>query len=239
MEPTPLDRVLAQAQVEGTDTAWTRFYQALSSTRLFVAAETAGEKLRLSEVETETGRTVLGFDRIERLSAYLGGPAEYAEIPGSDLAAALAEQGIGLTLNLGTHGETMLDPDRLGWLAMHFGAAVSQADAAGVRIGPPGTPSPELMATLGETVGALGHDCPEAWLVGMTDDSGLDELVLVLGLSGDAARMEGDLAEAITRAGQAVTDRRFAVACPDRGAPLMATARREGIGIGGGSEGSA
>lgn len=231
-----LDRLAAEASAADTAEGWARYYHALAAAPLIVPLEAAAdETVRLAEIATGDGPTVLAFDRMERMVAHLAAPGDYAEMPGAELARALAGSGISLTVNLGTAGsETVLDPDRLAWLAANFGAEVARDTAAGVTLAAPADPPPDLIATLGETVGALGRDCPEAWLVTMTDGDGGEELVLVLGLAGAAAGMEAEIAETLTRAGQALTDRRFAVACPDRGSRLMDAARRAGIGIGDG-----
>ena len=67
----------------------------------------------------------------------------------------------------------------------------------------------------------------------MTEEEGEPELVLVLGLSDGLREMETEIAETVTRAVQSVSGLPIAVACADRGSPMMGAARRHGIGIGG------
>ena len=211
---------------------WMAFYQVLAGTSLVVPLEA---------VSGETARPVLEqHDGVEAVPAYLSmsdyasalsEPGGYAELAGAELASLLNGQATPLLLKCAPL--IVVAPDQLSWIARTFGAEVTRATGAGVSVSRPALPALEVMEALGQTVGALGQDCPEAWLVQMTEPDGEPELVLVLGLADGVRAMEGQIAETITRAIQAVTERPFAVACSDRGAPLMASARENGIGIGG------
>ena len=233
MTEPDLGRLHAAALASEDQTDWMAFYQVLAGSSLVVP---------LSSVAGQTARPVLeSHEGVETVPAYLSmsdyasaltAPGDYAELAGAELAALLDGQETPLLLM--TAPELLVTPGQLSWIASTFGAEVTRATGAGVSLSRPDLPALEVMEALGQTVGALGADCPEAWLVQMTEPDGEPELVLVLGLADGVRAMEPQIAETVTRAIQAVTDQPFAVACPDRGAPLMASARQNGIGIGGG-----
>lgn len=211
---------------------WMAFYQALAGTALIVPLhETPGETAKPVTILYEGVEAVLCHQDIASYAAAIDTPGEYAEIAGVELAELLVQEDTPLLLK--SVPEILVIVDQLTWIAQTYGAEVTRAVGAGVSIRTPDLPPLEVMEQLGKTVGALGADCPEAWLVSMAAEGEDDELVLVLGLSDELGRIESEVAETVTRAIQAVTDQPFAVACPDRGAPLMASARKSGIGIGG------
>ncbi|HEX9857768.1 MAG TPA: SseB family protein, partial [Paracoccaceae bacterium] len=117
---TPYD--LAHAAVEAAPddaTARLALYNLLADAELFLLLETepVGEAITPQLFETEQGDYVLAFDLEERLSAFTGIPAPYAALPGRVIAQYLAEQGIGLGLNLGVAESAMLlPPEALEWL---------------------------------------------------------------------------------------------------------------------------
>ncbi|MEM9062994.1 MAG: hypothetical protein AAGD13_21220 [Pseudomonadota bacterium] len=210
---------------------WARFYLTFAGTNLVVPLlKQDGDTASPALTDRDGVSCVLGYPDIDSYASSLGTPGEYAEISGADLAAMLAPQSTALSLC--TDPEIILLPDQLLWIADTYGAEVTRATGAGVTLETPELPDLAVMEQLGAAVAAMGADCPEAWLVGMREGDKDAELVLVLGLSDEAGRIEAELAETVTRAVQAVTDQPFAVTCPDRGAPLMAAARRSGIGVG-------
>jgi hypothetical protein len=222
----------AKAFASGTTEDWMAFYQAFSGTALIVPLlEKVEDSAQPVTVEIDGIEAVIVHVDMDSYAANLTESGEYAEIAGVELAAMLAGQGTALSLHASP--PIVIGPDQLAWIAQTFGAEVTRATGAGVAVKTPELPALEVMEQLGKTVGALGADCPEAWLVSMTAEGEAEELVLVLGLKDAVRKMEGQIAETVTRAIQAVTDQPFAVACPDRGAPLMDAARKNGIGIGG------
>ncbi|MEM7548012.1 MAG: SseB family protein [Pseudomonadota bacterium] len=211
---------------------WARFYQTFAGTSLIVPLSASDGDTATPALTEQDGVTcVLAYPDIESYASLIGAPGEYAEVSGVDLAEMLAPQTTALSLQ--SKPGIVLLPKQLSWIAETFGAEVTRATGSGVTIETPEAPELALMEQLGAAVAAMGADCPEAWLVAMREDEGSAELVLVLGLSDSARRIEGELAETVTRAVQTVTDLPFAVTCPDRGAPLMAAARKNGIGVGG------
>ena len=228
----PLSELHEKAVASDLPPDWMAFYQALAGTALIVPLDdVAGETARPATLVADGVTCVAAYPDIGSFASAIDAPGDYAEIAGVQLAALLSEEATGLSIR--TDPPIVVGADQLAWIAETFGAEVTRATGAGVSIRTPELPALEVMEQLGRTVGALGPDCPEAWLVSMSPEDGPDELVLVLGLADDVRRMESQLAETVTRAIQSVTDQPFAVACPDRGAPLMARAREVGIGIGG------
>lgn len=223
-----LSTLFAAARKTDAREDWFRFYKAVAGTALCVPLEApAGETIR----PVEDNGAVRAWPGVEAFAATLEAPAHHAEIDGLSLAGMLSGAGLDLVLVLDVPAP--IPAATLGWISETLGAEVARVDRGeGVTVTAPGLPPLGVMQVLGETVGALGADCPEAWLVSMAEPDGAAELVLVLGLSDSARPHEAILAENLTRAVQAVTDQPFAVACPDRGSSLMSTARQSGIGIG-------
>ena len=211
---------------------WMSFYQALSGTALIVPLhDTVGDTAKPVTVQADGITCVVAYPGIEVYASTIERPGDYAEIAGVQLAGMLSKEACSLVIR--TASPITLGPEKLTWIADTFGAEVTRATGAGVSVRTPDLPALEVMELLGRTIGALGADCPEAWLVAMSTEDEDDELVLVMGLADNVRRMEVQVAETVTRAIQSVTSQPFAVACPDRGAPLMATARKVGIGVGG------
>lgn len=228
----PLFELHRNAAASDLPSDWMAFYQVLSGTALIVPlVDVAGETARSATVVADGMTCVVAYPDIDSYASAIDEPGDYAEVAGVQLAGMLSAEATGLSIR--TDPPIVVGADQMAWIAETFGAEVTRATGAGVSIRTPELPALEVMEQLGRTVGALGSDCPEAWLVSMSSDDGPDELVLVLGLADGVRRMETRIAETVTRAIQSVTDQPFAVACPDRGAPLMARAREVGIGIGG------
>lgn len=226
---------LYQTAVTSDATAdWHRVWQTFAGMAWVVPLDGQdGDTVRPRLVQDDGIDLVQAFPDMTAYADAIAEPGHYAELDGAQLAAMLAPAGVPLGLWLTPGALTPIPSDRLDWIAATFRADVDRADSAGVTVAAPDLPAPELVEALGQTVGALGRDCPEAWLVTMTEPGAAPELVLVLGLSDDARRIEGQIAETVTRAVQAVADQPMAVACPARASALMQTARRTGIGIGG------
>ena len=103
MSETALDR--AHAEMEAApqdDAARLRFYERLGDAELFLllVAEASGEDVTPQVFDPGAGPMVLVFDREDRLAAFVGGAAPFAGLSGRAIAPLLAEQGLGLGLNL-------------------------------------------------------------------------------------------------------------------------------------------
>ncbi len=217
---------------------WLKLWQGVAGTRLAVPVadsdtNTDTDKV-LPQVISHAGMpAVQSYETMEVFAAALQQPGACAELDGADLAKMLAGSDHGLLITVSKDEEPVfLTPDVLDWIARTFRAHVDRSQAEGVRISAPELPSPEAIELMGQTIAALGDDCPEAWLVAMTADGAAPEPVLVLGLSDRVARIEAEIAETVTRAIQAGLPKPISVACAARGSPLMHHARNCGIGIG-------
>ena len=176
---------------------------------------------------------VVAFEDMDTFAAALKEPGACAEIDGADLSQMLAGTEHALAITVAGRTEPIfVAEDVLAWIARTYRARVDQAEAQGVYVSAPDLPEPAEIELLGQTVGALGDDCPEAWLVSMTAEGAAPEPVLILGLADRVASIEAEIAESITRAIQAGLSRPISVACAARGSRLMHQARQCGIGIG-------
>lgn len=234
MKTPDLGGLYADALASDAQADWHLVWQALAGTGLVLALADSddAEVLKPRMVQVQGLEAVEAYPGMARFAAALDGPAEYLEVDGAALAAMLAPEGATLAV-MAEDGPILVPPDALAWIAQTFRADVNRSETAGVTVMAPDLPPVEVVKAMGETVGALGQDCPEAWLVAMAEPDEEPELVLILGLSDSVRDMEAEIAETVTRAIQAVADKPVAVACPGRGSPLMDRARRTGIGIGG------
>ena len=213
---------------------WQALWQGLAGSALILPLKgQLGELVQPALTRVDGQDAVQAFADMDSYGEDLDEPGEYAEMDGAQLAAMTAPLDMPLVVVL-PGGETIIvPPPALDWIAATFRADVDRAESAGVHVSAPDLPPPALIEAMGQTVGSLGADCPEAWLVHMAEPDAEPELVLVLGLDESLRSMEAEVAETITRTIQAVADRPVAVACADRGSPLMHSARLHGIGIGG------
>lgn len=224
-----------QAQRTDSQNDWHQLWQTVAGSRLTVPlTATAGETANPLVVSIDGLTAVQAFEGMERYAEMLDAPGDYAQIDGAELAAMLDGQDVALAIIADESDLPIVIPaDTLSWIAHTFQADVERVEGAGVAVREPELPAPEVVALLGQSVAALGANCPEAWLVTFAEPDGTQELVLVLGLSDDVREMEGQIADTVTRAVQSGIGVPISVACPDRGSALMDQARRVGIGIGG------
>jgi hypothetical protein len=173
---TPLDA--AHATMEGApddDAARLRFYERLADAELFLllAAEADGDNVSPQLFPVEGQDFVLAFDREDRLTSFTGGPAPYAALSGRSLAALLAEQGLGLGVNLEVAPSSMLLPaSAVAWLAQTVGSAPHQEDAKPEEVFAP-SGLPEVLITALDTKLALAAGLARfAYLAGVKYDDG-------------------------------------------------------------------
>ncbi len=223
---SPLADLHAKAVTSDLHRDWRAFYQAFAGTSFVVPATDSGT-LALAE---EDGLTLArAWLTAEDFAAAISTPQGTADLPGDALAAMLADATI--PLQIAGDAPIVLDADQLRWIADTYNAEVVQETGQGVHISAPAPLGEDVVDVLGQSVAALGPSCRGAWLVEMTVPDEESELVLVLDLADDARSMETPLAETIARAVQAVTDKRFAVACPPADSPLARRAAEIGIGM--------
>ncbi len=152
-----------------------RFYERLADGEMFLllAKEAVGETLDPQVFELEMGPYVLVFDREERLSAFTGGIAPYAALPGRVIAGLLKGQGIGLGVNLGgAPSEMLLPPEAMDWLAMALDEALEEVEARPESFHKPlGLPD-ALLAGLDAKLARAGGLASSVLLAGVTYHGG-------------------------------------------------------------------
>ena len=132
-ELTPLDRAHAAMEtVEGDDAARLQFYERLADAELFVLlkAEEQGGQIEPELFDVEGTHYVLVFDRETRLTEFVGHAAPYAALSGRALATMLAEEGMGMGVNLEVAPSSILiPPEAVFWLDQTLGHAPEEIEA--------------------------------------------------------------------------------------------------------------
>lgn len=169
---TALDRAMRES---GGDAAAGRAVDALLSSQLFLLLDAAHlhedahanpGRLRPKTLPLEAGETALAFDTEERLAAFAGGEAAYAEVSGRLLAGMLAGEGVHLAVNPGVApSELFHEAAALRWMAEVSATRTEAQDAAPGAVGPPSAASEALAAALDAKLAALAAGLAEAWLV--------------------------------------------------------------------------
>lgn len=152
MTETALDRAHdAMQAAEGDDAARLRFFDRLADAELFVMLmrEAEGDHIEPQVFGLEEGTFVLAFDTEARLSEFAGGITPYAALPGRVLAQLLAENELGLGLNLEVAPSAILLPtSAMAWLARTLRETPEQMQERPVRISRPGALPEALLLAL-------------------------------------------------------------------------------------------
>lgn len=208
MSQTPLDRAHAAMSAAPQDALLRlRFYERLADGELFLllAAEAQGGDIAPELFTLTDGRFVLGFDREERLAAFIGGPAPFAALSGRALVAMLRSADMGLGLNFGAPSEILLPPEAIDWLAATLEARPEATEERYRAFhAPVGLPE-HLVEALAVKL-ALGAGLARlAWLVGVTRAGGArGHLVAFIdALPGAEEALAGAVAEALVFSGSA------------------------------------
>ncbi len=232
----PLDRahLAAEAPTAAPD-ARARFYALLLESALFcpVAAAADDDALKPLVFTLESGPVALAFDDDVRMAGFFDAPTDYVTLPGRSLAAALAQAGLGLGLNLGdAPSATLLDAATVAWLAAEMGGDVEAADLTGaLSVTPPRGAERGLLAALTERLSAFPGMIAEAHLARLGTDEAPGRLTLLI-LPGAAFARGGEaLAAVLGRAAQAYApqgeDVAVGVLTPEH--PLLRPARAQGV----------
>lgn len=194
---TELDLAQERANAGG-ETERLAFFRLFSDTPFFLLLEreAAGEVMDPRIFTLDEGPLVLAFDREERLALMGEGPQSHAEIPGRVLARLLADQGLGLGLNLGSDSasEMLLPATAMVWLRDVLDSRLEARLAPLTSLAPP---MPELLAH----VQAIMATAPVAWgglakAVWVCTAEGIDLLLV----EGAAPESEPALARALAEA---------------------------------------
>ncbi|WP_299296246.1 SseB family protein [uncultured Tateyamaria sp.] len=207
MTDTALDLAHAAMQAAPEDDALRlRFFERLGDAELFLLleAEAVGDQVTPQVFDPGTGPLVLVFDREDRLASFAGAAADYAALSGRIVAGLLAEQGLGLGLNLDVAPSSfLLDADGVRWLAQTLDNAPDTVEARLAEVtAPTGLPD-ALIAALDTKLATATGLAQMAYLVGTADTEGKrgHMLALVGATPGAQEALARAAAEALTFSG--------------------------------------
>lgn len=202
MAQTRLDHAHSAMQAAPEDdAARLRFYEALADAELYVALEREPENDRAEPriLTLEEGRFALAFDTEERLAAFSRAPAAHLVLPGRVLARLLADEGLGLGLNLGVApSEFLLPADAVQWLVRILDQGPDTRTGIPTEIGPPAGLPDRLLQALDAKLAGLAGLARAAHLVAVRYEDGRSGHLLAF--QGAPARAEQALAKAVSEA---------------------------------------
>jgi hypothetical protein len=176
MTDTPLDIAhAAMSEHPDDDALRLRFFERLGDAELFLLleGEATDDKVTPQVFDPGTGSIVLVFDRAERLSAFVGAEAPYAALSGRVIAGLLAEQGLGLGLNLDVAPSSfLLEAEGVRWLAQTLGNAPDEVEARLAEVSAPKGLPDALISALDTKLATATGLAQLAYLVGSTDTDG-------------------------------------------------------------------
>ncbi len=176
MTDTALD--LAHAAMSAApedDAARLRFFERLGDAELFLLleSEATGDDVTPQVFDPGNGPLVLVFDREERLSAFVGSQAPYAALSGRMIAGLLAEQGLGLGLNLDVAPSSfLLDAAGVQWLANTLAHGPDEVEARLAEVSAPKGLPDTLITALDMKLATATGLAQLAYLVGTADSEG-------------------------------------------------------------------
>ena len=202
MTKTVLDTVHAIMTADPeNDAARLRFYERLGDAELFLLLEgnVEADKITPQIFDPGTGSIVLVFDRVERLTQFVGAEAPYASLSGRIIARLLSEKDLGLGLNLDVAPSAfLLDAEGIRWLAKTLEHSPDEVEMQFAELlAPKGLPDALISAIDAKLAMATGL-AQTAFLVGTTDaDSQRGHMLAFVGA---APRAEAVLARAASEA---------------------------------------
>ncbi|MBA86257.1 SseB family protein [Thalassobius sp. S69A] len=201
-EQTPLDIAhAAMAENDADDAARLRFYERLADSELFLllTEEPTDENVSPEVFELDGQSFVLVFDREERLAEFVGKTAAYAALSGRIIAGLLAQQNMGLGLNLEVAPSSILiPPDAIQWLNETLGNAPDEAEAKIQEVTPPVGMPESLLSGLDAKLATATGLAHSAYLVGVLYETGVRTHLLAFVDAVPGA--EGALAKAVSEA---------------------------------------
>jgi hypothetical protein len=175
---TPLDQAHADMQDRPDDNAARlRFYERLADSVLFLMlaqeVDDASDKITPETFDLADGQYVLVFDREERLAAFSDQTTPYVSLSGRTIVSMLADQGIGLGVNLDVAPSSILLPATVvDWLNDMLGNAPKSMDIGLEAVEPPvGLPESLITALDIKLATAMGL-APCAYLVSVSYAAG-------------------------------------------------------------------
>ncbi|WP_415404163.1 SseB family protein [Tateyamaria sp. SN3-11] len=191
----------AMAAAPEDDAARLRFFERLGDAELFLLleGEAVGDAVTPQVFDPGSGPIVLVFDREERLAAFVGAEAPYAALSGRVIAGLLAEQRLGLGLNLDVAPSAfLLDAEGVAWLAQTLGHGPDEVEARLAEVSAPAGLPDALITALDTKLATATGLAQMAYLVGTTDTSG--QRGHLLGIVGAVPGAQDALARAASEA---------------------------------------
>lgn len=169
---TRIDQAHAAMEAQpDNDALRLRFYERLADAELFMvlSEDVTSDVISPEVIEVEDQSFVLVFDTEERLAQFTGKVTPYVGLSGRVIVSMLADQDLGLGVNLGVApSEVLLPSDAVDWLSQTLSAAPDELEAQPESFGPPvGMPEQVLQALDAKLVSAAGL-AAQVWLVGVT-----------------------------------------------------------------------
>lgn len=200
MTETALDAAHAEMMAApDNDVARLRFYERMGDAELFLLleGEAEGDQISPQVFDLGTGQIVLVFDRLERLTQFVGGEASYAALSGRLIADLLAGQELGLGLNLDVAPSSfLLDASSVHWLAATLGRGPDELESRISEVSAPKGLPDVLISGLDTKLATATGLAQMAYLVGTTDVDGAQGHMLAF--VGAAAGAEPALAKAVS-----------------------------------------
>lgn len=176
-ENTPLDSAHdAMISSEENDTLRLAFYNRLAETEIFMLLESdaVGDTVAPRVFDTAEGRFVLVFDREHRLTEFTGEIAPYAALSGRALVEMLANENLGIGLNLGVASSSILLPkEAVHWLARIIAERPEEVTSSLAELLPPGDLPESLLQGLDGKLATARGLADMAYLVGTRTKQGM------------------------------------------------------------------
>jgi hypothetical protein len=170
-ETTPIDRAHSEmTRAPEDDRARLRFYERIADGELYLllSSEAEGDRVTPAIFDLPEGRFVLAFDREERLARFAGDVAPYAALSGRTLTAMLADEALGLGLNLDVAPSAILLPgDAMGWLAKMLAERPEEISAEIEEVAAPAGLPESLIAALDAKLAMAAGMARIAYLVAL------------------------------------------------------------------------
>ncbi|MFV0360085.1 SseB family protein [Tropicimonas sp.] len=206
-DATPLDiahRAMAANPDDGA--ARLRFYDRLGESELFLllAGEPEGDTIVPQLFPLETSQVVLVFDREERLSDFVGGPADFAALSGRQVVRLLTGREIGLGVNFGVEGSEIAIPaEAVAWLSDVLDHTPAEAEERPREIAAPGGIPEAVLTGLDTKLATARGLARAAYLVRAGYESGRKAhlLAFVDAVSGAERALANAVGEALTFSG--------------------------------------
>lgn len=150
-EATAIDRAFAaMTSAPGDERMRLAYFERIAEQELhlLLEGEVDGETVAPKVVTADGQAVALAFDRQLRLASCVRGEAAVLSLSGRKLARLLADNGLGLALNIGSPSETVLTAEEVSWLADISSRSADPISNRPNRFTAPGGATEELLRAL-------------------------------------------------------------------------------------------